>query len=69
MKYLVNNILPPKQKAQLRWKIIHYNTKVEQRNYFEKINPKFKQELTNFFLEDIEDLEDLIGKDLTDWKN
>lgn len=68
IKYIVDKILPPKHKAQLRWKIIQLNTKDEERKSSNNVKLEFRKELREFFIDDIENLEGLIEKDLSEWK-
>ena len=54
--------------TKLRFFIIHTNTKNTKTEYEELISLKDKKELDAFFKQDIENLETLLQRDLTNWK-
>lgn len=61
--------LSQRAKDKLRWKMIHMNTKNVGQDYLSALDPQFRQELYNFFREDIEALEQYLSRDLSHWKS
>lgn len=60
--------LNEEQWAKLRFYIIHKNTRFKKNDYLNEINPIFYKKLKEFFMEDIENLEKLLDRDLSSWK-
>ncbi len=65
---VLKKILPHKFTAKLKWKIIDLNTKDKKSNYLNKINEDLREELFDFFREDIDQLEQFLSRDLSHWK-
>lgn len=74
-KYLVDNvvdpILPLHKRTKLRWQFSEWNTKKENLNDTRKVDSflKERQELKDYFFNEIEELEKLLNINLNAWKH
>lgn len=69
--FIVRKVMPiflsEDQKAKLRWKVIHMNTKTKRSNYLENLDPKLHEQLREYYRDDLSELSKYLKRDLKHW--